>query len=56
LGMPKEIRNIVDSLAKLRNSTAELISQTVHANFARLIENDPWLTNASSLLLNSQKF
>lgn len=56
LGMPKEIRNVVDSLAKLRNSTADLISQTVHTNFARLIENDPWLANTSSLLLNSQKF
>lgn len=53
LGMPKEIRNVIETLAQVRNSTAASIIQTVHANFARLIENDPWLADACALLLDS---
>jgi TatD DNase family protein len=52
VGMPKDLVKVIDTLAELRNSSATAIIRTVHANFARLIENDPWLKNASSVLLN----
>jgi TatD DNase family protein len=54
LGMPKDLRKVIDVLAELRNSTAALIMRTVHVNFTRLIENDPWLTGAYPVLLNSR--
>jgi TatD DNase family protein len=54
LGMPKDLGKVIDTLAKLRNSTAPSITQTVHANFARLIEGDPWLEEPCSAVLNSQ--
>ena len=44
LGMPLLIRDVVRALAELRNTTAPAIVQTVHANFARLIRDDPWLS------------
>ncbi len=38
LGMPLLVRDVVQALAGLRNATAPAIVQTVHANFARLIQ------------------
>jgi TatD DNase family protein len=52
MGMPKDLAKVIDALATLRNTTAALITRTVHVNFARLIQNDPWLRQANSLLLN----
>ena len=52
MGMPKDLTKVIAALAQLRNSTTAAITRTVHANFARLIENDPWLTDAQALLLN----
>jgi TatD DNase family protein len=52
MGMPKDLGKVINTVAELRNSTPTLITRTVHVNFARLIENDPWLTNANSVLLN----
>jgi TatD DNase family protein len=52
-GMPKELGNVVAALAQLRNSTATSITRLVHANFLRLIENDPWLIDARRLLRKS---
>jgi TatD DNase family protein len=42
-GMPKDIRNVIDALAELRNVTIESIEKTVLANFRRLLLDDPWL-------------
>jgi TatD DNase family protein len=50
-GMPKEIEKVVESLARLRDTSAESIIRAVHANFVRLIEDDPWLADARRLLL-----
>jgi hypothetical protein len=46
--MPKDVRKVIDVLAQLRDSSPELIARTVHANFLRLIENDPWLADVRS--------
>jgi Tat protein secretion system quality control protein TatD with DNase activity len=43
VGMPTAIKDVVNALAELRQSTPERIEQLVHDNFARLIKNDPWL-------------
>ena len=51
VGMPKDIEKVIDILAELRNATVHAITQTVHANFARLIGSDPWLTGVKAVLL-----
>ncbi len=43
-GMPQLIEDVVRALAELRNTPAEAIEQTVQTNFARLIQNDSWLS------------
>lgn len=45
VGMPKDVQKVIDVLAQLRDSSPELIARTVHANFLRLIQNDPWLVD-----------
>ena len=41
--MPKDVQKVINVLAQLRDSSPESIARTVHANFLRLIDNDPWL-------------
>jgi TatD DNase family protein len=55
VGMPKDIGQVVNALADLRISSPELISQTVHGNFLRLIKNDPRLEDARALLSQSER-
>jgi TatD DNase family protein len=43
VGMPTVIKEVVNALALLRQSTPEKIESLVQTNFARLIANDPWL-------------
>ena len=50
VGMPSEIRKVIDELARIRNSTPESISRMVHANFLKLIQDDPWLQQVRTLL------
>ena len=50
VGMPSEIRKVIDELARIRSSTPELISRIVHANFLKLIQDDPWLQQVRTLL------
>jgi Tat protein secretion system quality control protein TatD with DNase activity len=50
LGMPGAIANVVETVAGLRQSTPERIERLVHGNFARLIQNDPWLQDIQALL------
>jgi TatD DNase family protein len=45
LGMPLLIRDVVQKLAELRETTVEAIVQTVQTNFAQLIRDDPWLSD-----------
>jgi len=41
--MPTAIKDVVDGLARVRQTTQEEIQLLVQGNFARLIANDPWL-------------
>jgi TatD DNase family protein len=50
VGMPSEIRKVLDEIARIRNSTPASISRTVQANFLKLIQADPWLREARTLL------
>jgi len=50
VGMPRAIANVVDALAELRQSTHELIMQTVHANFSRMIQDNPSLKDVHVIL------
>jgi TatD DNase family protein len=43
IGMPAAIKDVINALAKLRQSTPEQIESLVQTNFARLIAGDPWL-------------
>jgi len=53
IGMPTAIQNVVDKVAELRQSTPERIENLVHANFSRMIKDDPWLDQIRSRLLPS---
>jgi Tat protein secretion system quality control protein TatD with DNase activity len=53
IGMPTAIQNVVNKIAELRHSTAERIETLVHANFSRMIENDPWFYEIRNLSLPS---
>ena len=54
MGMPTAIKNVVNELARLRQSTDENIERLVHTNFVRLITNDLWLLRTTSRLLVSK--
>lgn len=43
VGMPKAIQNVVEAVAEVRQTTTARIEQHIHANFARMIKDDPWL-------------
>ena len=49
-GMPGDIENVLEAIAALKNSSVETVSRTIHANFLRLIENDPRLQDARAIL------
>jgi TatD DNase family protein len=50
VGMPSEIKKVIEELARIRSSTPESISRMVHANFLKLIRDDPWLQQVRTLL------
>jgi TatD DNase family protein len=52
VGMPTAIKDVVNSLAELRQSTPEQIESLVQRNFTRLIANDPWIQSAHALKLS----
>ena len=43
VGMPTAIKDVINALAELRRSTVESMELLVHANFVRLVANDPKL-------------
>ena len=53
IGMPKAIKSVVKAVAELRQSTRERIENLVHANFSRMIKDDPWLYQIRNRLLPS---
>ncbi|HSE89142.1 MAG TPA: TatD family hydrolase [Candidatus Binatia bacterium] len=54
VGMPKDVQSVIDVIARVRKSSPELVSQTVHRNFLRLIEADPWLKDLRAVLSPSE--
>ena len=50
VGMPKEIKKVVESIAALRGASSVSVARTVHENFLRLITGDPWLEDVRGLL------
>ena len=44
VGMPAAIKDVVNALAELRQSTLEKVKSLVQSNFSRLIAHDPWLS------------
>jgi TatD DNase family protein len=43
IGMPTAIKDVINALAELRQSTPEKIESLVHSNFTRFIAGDPWI-------------
>lgn len=54
LGMPLLIRDVVQALAELRETTVEAIIQTVETNFVRLIRDDPWLLDTYARIFKGE--
>ena len=50
VGMPKDVQNVLDGIARLRKISSQHVAQTIHANFSRMIDTDPWLKDLRTLL------
>ena len=50
IGMPSAIKDVVNTVAELRQSSRENIESLVQANFSRFIANDRWLLTFLSTL------
>ena len=50
VGMPLAITDVVNAVATLRDSTPAEITRIVHANFARMIHDDPHLMSARQIV------
>jgi TatD DNase family protein len=50
VGMPSEIQQVVNELARIKGYAPASISRMVHGNFLELIRDDPWLQEARNLL------
>lgn len=55
VGMPADIWNVIQVIARVRNSSPAAVNQTVHANFLRMIKDDPWLKDIHPVLLQSER-
>ena len=55
LGMPLLVKDVVQALADLRQTTTQAIVQTVHTNFARLMRDDPWLSETYARFFEGQR-
>ncbi len=53
LGMPAVVKQVVEALSEIKQTTAEAMVQTVGENFFRLIQDDPWLTDVRARVCNS---
>lgn len=50
VGMPAALKDVINAMATLRQSTPDQIESLVEANFSRLIANDPWIREATGFL------
>src|SRR5215470_17626678 len=53
IGMPKEVEKVIEVTAGLRGVSATALKQTIHGNFIRLIDGDPWLSDVTALLASA---
>ena len=53
IGMPQVIREVVQAIAELKQTTAETITKTVYNNFMRLAKDDPWLADVRARIRDS---
>jgi TatD DNase family protein len=54
-GMPALVREVVQGLAKVRGTTVETITETIHANFRQLIRDAPGLSDTHIRILEEQQ-
>ena len=54
-GMPALLKDVVRGIAEAKETTAEAIVQTVHANLMELSRGDSWLTDTYDKLLEEQQ-
>jgi TatD DNase family protein len=54
VGMPKDVRDVIDMTARVRKTSPELLAQTIHTNFLRMIDTDPWLKDLRSVFSQSE--
>jgi TatD DNase family protein len=54
VGMPKNVRNVIDMTARVRKTSPELLARTIHTNFLRMIDTDPWLKELRSVFSQSE--
>ena len=50
VGMPNALIGVVKLLAEVRQSTPAQIEVIIHRNFARMIQNDPWLDDVKEVV------
>jgi TatD DNase family protein len=55
VGMPTAIKDVVNALANLKQSTPQRTETVVRTNFSRLIADDPWLHEIQNTLLSSAR-
>jgi len=49
-GMPSVLRDVLQAIAELKQTTAEAVVDAVQENFLRLIHDDPWLDGIAKAL------
>jgi TatD DNase family protein len=49
VGMPKDVQNVLDEIARLRSISSQRVAEDIHANFLRMIDTDPWLKDLPAL-------
>ena len=54
IGTPSVIQEVIAALASLKQTTPRGIEQTVQKNFLRLIDGDPWLSEARRTILSNK--
>jgi TatD DNase family protein len=50
VGMPKDIESVIDIIARIKLSSPASVARTVHENFLRLIDSDPWLEDIKKIV------
>ena len=53
-GMPAALEGVIEKLAELRGLTPDLLIRTVGENFLRLVQDDPWLSDLRTSILERE--